>query len=208
MHGLVWEWVWDWDGEDPGPERQVDPIGPSEPLQDELGPVRVDRGGSYMVAAEEARSAMRGGLNPKGRTLGMGFRLARTLLDVAALDPTSVHVNLPNEVPLALPELGPGTILQDEGSVEGKGDVEDNAFRIGSIPTGLLITIELRSPGRIQMLLNGPQGLVKSEEIPASTTWQVPPSQMGRGDYLLELTGLDEREVDYELTIEAEPSRR
>ncbi|MDR1242621.1 MAG: formylglycine-generating enzyme family protein [Deltaproteobacteria bacterium] len=74
MHGNVWEWVQDWYGEryysdSPG----VDPTGPSS------GSDRVERGGSWLNAAEHCRSANRINRAPVNRSLIIGFRLALSL---------------------------------------------------------------------------------------------------------------------------------
>lgn len=70
LHGNVWEWVQDWYGDYPS-EPQNNPSGP------ELGSGRVVRGGCWVSGAVNCRSAYRSGVEPGGRIIGLGFRLAR-----------------------------------------------------------------------------------------------------------------------------------
>ncbi|MCL1994086.1 MAG: formylglycine-generating enzyme family protein [Spirochaetes bacterium] len=70
MHGNVWEWVWDRSGTYPA-QAQTDPQGASS------GSFRVSRGGSCFLSAQSARSAVRGSVNPFGRSSEQGVRLVR-----------------------------------------------------------------------------------------------------------------------------------
>ena len=72
MLGNVWEWCWDWHSATyPNPDNSTDPEGASS------GSYRVWRGGSWNYGASNARSALRYGNNPNGRSNGLGFRVAR-----------------------------------------------------------------------------------------------------------------------------------
>ncbi|MBP7865101.1 MAG: SUMF1/EgtB/PvdO family nonheme iron enzyme [Acidobacteria bacterium] len=75
VHGNVHEWCWDWFGTYPT-GGQVDYHGPSS---GEFGDYRVLRGGSWDQAAQNARSAYRGSINPAASSNLLGFRLVRTL---------------------------------------------------------------------------------------------------------------------------------
>ena len=67
MHGNVAEWVADWCG-----------VYPSKPTKDPKGPAdgakKMTRGGSWGSPKHFCRSALRGGLDPNQRTVGLGFR--------------------------------------------------------------------------------------------------------------------------------------
>jgi formylglycine-generating enzyme required for sulfatase activity len=69
MHGNVKEWCYDFYGEYPKGETLLDPIGPIR------GVKRVIRGGSFLRAAQSARSACRESLEPSWRGSEIGFRI-------------------------------------------------------------------------------------------------------------------------------------
>jgi formylglycine-generating enzyme required for sulfatase activity len=71
MSGLVCEWCWDWDG-DYSKKSQVNPKGPAS------GSYRGLRGGSWVVFAEDCRSADRLGSDPFNRDYNYGARVSRT----------------------------------------------------------------------------------------------------------------------------------
>jgi formylglycine-generating enzyme required for sulfatase activity len=73
MHGNVWEWCSDWDAKDYYQSSPVDdPPGPTS------GTSRIRRGGSWLHAADFARSARRRRYLPEGRNSPIGFRVALT----------------------------------------------------------------------------------------------------------------------------------
>jgi formylglycine-generating enzyme required for sulfatase activity len=69
VHGNVWEWCRDWRGPAGKLEGGTDPVGPW------AGSIRVPRGGSWSISAENCRSANRGGNDPSLRLAGLGFRV-------------------------------------------------------------------------------------------------------------------------------------
>ena len=69
MHGNVKEWCYDFYGDYPTGETLLDPIGPIR------GVKRVIRGGSFLRAAQAARSACRESLEPSWRGSEIGFRI-------------------------------------------------------------------------------------------------------------------------------------
>ena len=71
MSGNVWEWTWDVYGDYPG--AVTDPLGVAS------GPNRVNRGGSWLFTADDARAAYRYGSYPGRRYDLLGLRLSRTL---------------------------------------------------------------------------------------------------------------------------------
>ena len=72
MHGNVWEWVQDWYGSRYyNDSPRVDPLGPIS------GSERVRRGGGFLYAAQDLRSAGRGYSSPDNRLDDIGVRLVR-----------------------------------------------------------------------------------------------------------------------------------
>ena len=70
MHGNVWEWCWDWH-EPYSDAAHADPVGPA------AGVHRMFRGGGWNDQPADARSAIRGSVNPGFRFVGIGFRVVR-----------------------------------------------------------------------------------------------------------------------------------
>lgn len=68
MSGLVWEWCADW--YDETLRGGTDPHGPDSASS------RVTRGGSFVIAASDCRSACRGKITPDSRYYFQGLRLA------------------------------------------------------------------------------------------------------------------------------------
>lgn len=76
MHGNAWEWCQDWyDGYSCGGDPTNDPTGPA------TGSVRVIRGGSWINALENCRSAYRGWSPSEHWDSGLGFRVALNLTE-------------------------------------------------------------------------------------------------------------------------------
>ena len=72
MYGNVYEWCEDWyDSGYYSTSTGIDPRGPTS------GSDRVVRGGSYVSAASDCRSAVRYGFDPSYAVMFYGFRLAR-----------------------------------------------------------------------------------------------------------------------------------
>ena len=69
MHGNVWEWCADWYGDYPAGAAR-DPVGPA------VGSARVERGGSWISTASNARSAYRYRVVPALGINNLGFRLS------------------------------------------------------------------------------------------------------------------------------------
>ncbi len=70
QHGQVWEWCQDWyEADNVSASSQADPTGAS------LGSSRVLRGGSWLYAADNCRSAARDGNEPSERDYSIGFRM-------------------------------------------------------------------------------------------------------------------------------------
>jgi sulfatase modifying factor 1 len=73
MHGNVSEWCWDWYDKDYYANSPAEnPQGPSR------GTARVQRGGSWLMQEDHARSASRMFLSPDDKKEYAGFRVART----------------------------------------------------------------------------------------------------------------------------------
>ncbi len=81
MHGSVFEWCWD--GFDP---RYYSQSPPEDPTGPSAAPNRVHRGGGCTHGPESARSADRASGTPDFRNLALGFRVARDLNGLLALD--------------------------------------------------------------------------------------------------------------------------
>ena len=75
MSGNVWEWCQDWYGDYPSGEV-TDPTGPTGPT--DYGSYRVVRGGSWINANYDARSARRLSTAPDSAYYYLGFRVVRT----------------------------------------------------------------------------------------------------------------------------------
>lgn len=73
MAGNVWEWTWDWHYKY-GTEPVVDPQGGPP------GKVKIFRGGSWHAAAAHHRCASRAANSTHHRCFGIGFRLARSVI--------------------------------------------------------------------------------------------------------------------------------
>ena len=69
MHGNVWEWCQDWYAGRYPRGKQLDPLGP------QTGKCRVTRGGSWLNAPQNCRSAVRSWIAPSDYTDTTGFRV-------------------------------------------------------------------------------------------------------------------------------------
>jgi formylglycine-generating enzyme required for sulfatase activity len=73
MIGNVWEWCRDWYGE------YVNPVRPGDGELQVTGSTRVDRGGSFSIAAQNSRSANRDSDTPTRAVPPLGLRPSRAL---------------------------------------------------------------------------------------------------------------------------------
>jgi formylglycine-generating enzyme required for sulfatase activity len=87
MHGNVYEWCWDYIWED-AEDNELHPYinyyithpGPiTDPLGQDIGDRKVERGGSWNVWAIRLRSAWRERARPVSRSFEVGFRVVRPL---------------------------------------------------------------------------------------------------------------------------------